>query len=71
MLLARALYRSPDFLFLDEGTAHLDPATRTQIQDMLAELRCTRVIATHDLAFAAKADQIYEVREGRVKRCGT
>ena len=69
LLLARALYRSPDFLFLDEGTAHLDPDTRAQIRDMLAEMRCTRVIATHDLSFAAKADRVYEVCGGRVAAC--
>lgn len=66
LLLARALYRQPNFLFLDEGTAHLDPVTRQRIQDMLAELRCTRVVATHDLAFAARADRVYEVRDGKV-----
>ena len=66
LLLARALYRRPRFLFLDEGTAHLDPATRSQIQDMVAGLGCTRVVATHDLSFAARADRIYEVRDARV-----
>ena len=66
LLLARALYRSPDFLFLDEGTAHLDPAMRGEIQEMIANLDCTRVIATHDLSFAEQADRTYEVRGGAV-----
>ena len=66
LLLARALYRAPNFLFLDEGTAHLDPATRTQIQEMVAGMDCTRVVATHDLSFAARADRVYEVRDGAV-----
>ncbi len=66
LLLARALYRSPDFLFLDEGTAHLDPDTRLKIQEMVATLECTRVVATHDLSFAERADRIYEVRGGVV-----
>ncbi len=69
LLLARALYRSPDFLFLDEGTAHLDPETRLEIQEMLVELRCTRVIATHDPSFAARADRVYAVRDGKVVEC--
>ena len=66
LLLARALYRHPNFLFLDEGTAHLDPGTRSQIQEMVAALGCTRVIATHDLSFAALADRIFEVRDGAI-----
>ena len=66
LLLARALYRTPNFLFLDEGTAHLDPETRTQIQEMIAALKCTRVVATHDLSFAARADRVYEVCGGKV-----
>ena len=66
LLLARALYRIPNFLFLDEGTAHLDPASRSEIQETVAALECTRVVATHDPAFAALADRIYEVRGGSV-----
>jgi len=66
LLLARALYRKPGFLFLDEGTAHLDPEMRTEIQEMVAALDCTRVVATHDLTFASLADRVYEVRDGRV-----
>ena len=66
LLLARALYRSPHYLFLDEGTAHLDPGMRSQIQEMVAGLGCTRVVATHDLSFAALADRIFEVRDGAV-----
>ncbi len=66
LLLARALYRAPNFLFLDEGTAHLDPEIRSQIQEMVAGLGCTRVVATHDLSFAARADRVYEVRDAAV-----
>ena len=69
LLLARALYRAPNFLFLDEGTAHLDPETRTSIQEMIAQLSCTRVVATHDPSFAARADRVYEVRDGKVVEC--
>ena len=66
LLLARALYRAPGFLFLDEGTAHLDPGTREQIQQMVAKLDCTRIAATHDPSFAALADRVFEVRGGAV-----
>ena len=66
ILLARALYRRPNFLFLDEGTAHLDPATKGKIHQVLTGLDCTRVVATHDPDLAALADQAYLVQDGAV-----
>ena len=67
LLLARALYRKPGFLFLDEGTAHLDPATKERIHQTLKNLPCTRVVATHDPALAALADRVLLVGDGRVQ----
>ncbi len=66
ILLARALYRNPAFLFLDEGTAHLDPATKGRIHQVVVGLDCTRVVATHDPELAALADQAYLVENGGV-----
>jgi ATP-binding cassette, subfamily B, bacterial CvaB/MchF/RaxB len=37
VLLARALYRQPSMLFLDEGTANLDEATEEAIADLIAK----------------------------------
>jgi len=48
LLLARALYVRPDALFVDEGTAHLDPASAVEIAGVLGELPMTRVLVTHD-----------------------
>ena len=67
LLLARALYRKPRFLFLDEGTAHLDPGNKARIHEVIAHLPCTRVVATHDLDLAALADQVYWVENGAVR----
>ncbi len=67
ILLARALYRKPAFLLLDEGTAHLDPTTKDRIHVALTDMDCTRVVATHDLALAALADQVYLVENGRLE----
>jgi ATP-binding cassette subfamily B protein RaxB len=66
ILLARALYRDPDALFLDEGTANLDPATEAQITAMIAGLQITRVVIAHHSALVEKADIVLEVRNGRV-----
>src|SRR5207248_3791014 len=47
LLLARALYRRPRILFLDEGTAHLDVENERHINESLTGLRVTRVSVAH------------------------
>src|SRR5207249_4496639 len=47
VLLARALYRQPRMLFLDEGTAHLDVDSERQINETLKQLRMTRISVAH------------------------
>jgi ATP-binding cassette subfamily B protein RaxB len=70
ILLARALYRDPDALFLDEGTANLDPATEAQITAMIAGLQITRVVIAHRPALVEKADIVLEVDKGRIVEIG-
>jgi ATP-binding cassette subfamily B protein RaxB len=66
ILLARALYRDPDALFLDEGTANLDPETEDRIAGMIASLEITRVVVAHRPALVAKADIVFEVKDGAI-----
>jgi ATP-binding cassette, subfamily B, bacterial CvaB/MchF/RaxB len=47
VLLARALYRLPRILFLDEGTAHLDVDNERHINETLKQLRMTRISVAH------------------------
>src|SRR5205085_4386401 len=47
LLLARALYREPRILFMDEGTAHLDLENERHIAQRLAALNMTRISITH------------------------
>jgi len=47
VLLARALYRLPRILFLDEGTAHLDVENEIKINDALKRLQMTRISVAH------------------------
>ncbi|HVQ07007.1 MAG TPA: peptidase domain-containing ABC transporter [Allosphingosinicella sp.] len=63
ILLARALYRDPDALFLDEGTANLDPATEAHIARMISGLQITRVVIAHRPALVELADIVLEVRD--------
>ncbi|MDJ0917639.1 MAG: peptidase domain-containing ABC transporter [Woeseiaceae bacterium] len=62
VLLARALYKEPKVLFLDEGTANLDAATEKVIVDVIANLSITRVIVAHRPEFIRRAD--YEISIG-------
>lgn len=47
VLLARALYRNPAALFMDEGTAHLDPQSEDLVAQAIGALGITRVTIAH------------------------
>ncbi|MDR1570603.1 MAG: energy-coupling factor ABC transporter ATP-binding protein [Oscillospiraceae bacterium] len=51
--LAAVLAMRPSILLLDEPTAFLDPKSRRRLADALIRLPQTKLIATHDLSFAA------------------
>ena len=58
VLLARALYRRPKILFLDEGTAHLDTEKEKEINVNLRHLNMTRVSVAHRPDITHGADMI-------------
>ena len=58
LLLARALYREPSILFLDEGTSHLDLTTELAIMQSIADLGITCIYTTHRDATARLADKV-------------
>lgn len=64
VLLARALYKSPKILFLDEGTAHLDVENERQINERLRRLDITRISVAHRPEMMSGADTI--IRIGRM-----
>jgi ATP-binding cassette, subfamily B, bacterial CvaB/MchF/RaxB len=47
LLLARALYKRPSILFLDEATSHLDLQLEKQISSAIAQLSLTRIVIAH------------------------
>ena len=66
ILLARALYRQPSLLVLDEGTANLDGATEEAIAELIAALPITRIVVAHRPALVRRAGRVIEVGGGRV-----
>src|SRR5262249_55095257 len=61
VLLARALYRQPAILFLDEGTSHLDVEKEREINGNLRRLNMTRVSVAHRPEITSGADAIVRI----------
>jgi ATP-binding cassette, subfamily B, bacterial CvaB/MchF/RaxB len=66
LFLARAMYRSPKMLFLDEGTANLDTSTEDEIVRTIKSLNMTRVVIAHRPALLNHADNLFELKSGRI-----
>lgn len=64
ILLARALYRQPRVLFLDEGTAHLDLRNERLVNESLRQLAMTRVSVAHRPEISCGADMVVVVDRG-------
>lgn len=58
LLIARALYRRPGILFMDEATSHLDLENEAYINKNIAGLAITRVIIAHRPSTIASADRV-------------
>lgn len=58
LLIARALYRRPGILFMDEATSHLDLNNEAYINASIAALDITRVIIAHRPSTIASADRV-------------
>jgi len=64
ILIARALYRNPKILILDEGTANLDPQVEEEIADLIANMDITRIVVAHRPALIDRASTVYEIIDG-------
>ena len=67
LLLARALYREPQILFLDEATSHLDGATERSILGLIRGLRMTRIVVAHRSETIAACDHVLALENGALQ----
>lgn len=73
ILIARAVYKNPDYLFFDEATNSLDASNEKQIVNNLNEFfpGKTVVIIAHRLSTVRRADNIVVIDRGRMIENGT
>lgn len=66
VVLARALYKKPRILVLDEATSHLDVARENLVNLSIRSLDITRIVIAHRPETIASADRVLKMREGRL-----
>ncbi|MEL7477705.1 MAG: peptidase domain-containing ABC transporter [Pseudomonadota bacterium] len=63
IILARALYKQPKILFMDEATSHLDTNLEADINEAVSRLDITRVIIAHRKETIASADREIQLKK--------
>jgi len=67
---ARAIAHSPRLLLADEPTASLDTITGKKLVELMFEMgrnqKCTMIISTHDPEISELADQIIQIKDGKI-----
>jgi ATP-binding cassette subfamily B protein len=73
ILIARVLYKNPEFVFLDEATNALDSENESEImQNLKLQLKGkTTVIVAHRLSTILDADNIVVLKKGKIVEQGT
>lgn len=73
ILIARAIYKNPDFLFFDEATNALDANNEKVIMENMDEFYRGRtvVVVAHRLSTVRNADQIVVLDKGEIVEMGT
>ena len=73
ILIARAVYKNPDYIFLDEATNSLDASNEKAIVENLDKFYAGRtvVIVAHRLSTVRNADRIIAINNGMVAEAGS
>lgn len=71
--IARAIYKNPQILFLDEATSHLDVESEEKIQDSLQKFfkNVTAIVIAHRLSTIKQMDRIVVMKSGQVIEQGS
>ena len=69
--LAQALLHKPSVLVLDEATSSLDHVNEEEIDAMLQQMKCTRIVIAHRLTTVMNADLILVLDDGEIIEQGT
>jgi ATP-binding cassette subfamily B protein RaxB len=64
VLIARALYRRPRILILDEGTSHLDLENERAVNAALSQLAITRLVVAHRPETLRAAGRVVSLQQG-------
>ncbi|CAE1150282.1 peptidase domain-containing ABC transporter [Serratia sp. JUb9] len=67
VLLARALYRNPSILVLDEASSHLDVEREMRINDAIRNMAITRIIIAHRPETIRSAGRIVMLSDGKAQ----
>ncbi|GAB2676004.1 peptidase domain-containing ABC transporter [Flavihumibacter cheonanensis] len=73
LAIARALYRNPEILILDEATSSLDPASEQKVQETLGWFKAqgkTIIVIAHRLSTIKHCDQILVLSKGKLVEQG-
>ena len=68
VLLARALYKQPKILVLDEATSHLDVMNERAVNDAIKDMKLTRIIVAHRPETIAMATRVVVLDRGKAVR---
>ena len=67
ILLARAFYKEPKILFLDEATSHLDAETEDKINRVVSTLRIARIIVAHRQETILSCERVMVLNNGQLE----
>jgi ATP-binding cassette subfamily B protein RaxB len=70
VLIARALYRRPRILILDEGTSHLDLENERAVNAALSALAITRLVVAHRPETLRAAQRVITLEGGVAREAG-
>ncbi len=68
VILARALYKQPSILFLDEATSHLDVDSERAVNEAVRTLKLTKILIAHRPETIVSADRVLVMANGQIER---